>query len=264
MKLLFIGDIFARPGRRAIQELVPELRKELKLDAVFANGENARHGNGMTVDIYNELRAAGIDYFTGGDHSWGVREFLPSLTSADIYVLRPANYPKDVPGRGWAQISVGGTDVILLNLQGRVFMNPNIDNPFRAFDAVREIFPQIPIIVDFHAEATSEKNTFGHYVDGRAAAVLGTHTHVPTADERILPKGTAYISDVGMTGPMNGSIGASLDEVLPSYLSGMPFRLEPAPGPVQLNAVLLELQEGKAVSIQRIARQIDVNDEVTS
>lgn len=256
MKLLFIGDVFGQPGREAVKQLVPELRLQHQLDLVIANGENMHHGNGISFDNYQELRDAGVDWLTSGDHIWGVKEFVGELDNPSIQVLRPANYPAGVPGRGMAQITVGSETITLMNLQGRVFMNQAVDNAFLAFDKLFEEAKGF-IFVDYHAEATSEKNTFGHYVDGRAGAVVGTHTHVQTADERILPMGTAYITDVGMTGPMNGSIGANLDQVIPSFTKGMPFRLQPAEGSVQLNAVLVTIENGKAISIERISRVID-------
>lgn len=248
MKILFIGDIFGRSGRRAVKYFVPKLKKEESLDLVIANGENARHGNGFSLEIYDELKEAGIDWFTGGDHSFSNQNLFSIYN--DIQVLRPLNYP-DAPGRGLATFQVKGENVTIINIQGRVFMRQNVENPFseieRALSSAKGF-----VFVDLHAEATSEKNTFGHYVDGRVGAVVGTHTHVQTADERILPKGTAYISDVGMTGPMNGSIGASIKTTLPSFLEDKPFRLEPADGPAQFNGVIIETEGAKAKAIKRV------------
>lgn len=248
MKILFIGDIFGRAGRQAVKQFVPILRKKEQIDLVVANGENARHGDGLTLAIYEELKSAGVDWFTGGDHSFSNPELFSIYN--DIQVLRPLNYPA-APGKGMATFNVGNEEVTLINLQGRVFMGQSVENAFLQFDeAIREA--KGFILVDLHAEATSEKNTFGHYADGRAGAVLGTHTHVQTADERVLPKGTAYISDVGMTGPMNGSIGVSFENVLPSFTKGLPFRREPAEGAIQFNAVIIETDGQKAKSIKRI------------
>ena len=256
MKLLFIGDIFAQSGREAVKRFVPELRQELGLDLVIANAENAHNGNGISFDNYQEIRDAGIDWMTSGDHIWGVKEFVGQLDDPSIQVIRPANYPAGVAGRGVVEIQVGSEKLTLINLMGRVFMNPAVDNAFLAFDRIMESAKGF-VLVDYHAEATSEKNTFGHYVDGRAGAVVGTHTHVQTADERLLPKGTAYITDVGMTGPMDGSVGADLAQVTPSFTRGLPFRLVPAEGPTQLNAVVITVENSKATDIQRIRRVID-------
>lgn len=256
MKILFIGDIFAQPGRDAVKALLPTLKQEHAIDLVIANGENAHHGNGISFDNYQELRDAGIDWFTSGDHIWGVKEFTQELDNPAIQVLRPANYPAGVTGRGIVTINVGGEEVTIINLQGRSFMKQALDNPFLAFD---QLYMQANgfVFVDFHAETTSEKNSFGHYVDGRAGAVVGTHTHVQTADERILPKGTAYITDVGMTGPRDGSVGGDLGQILPSFTKGLPFRLQPAEGPMQLNAVIINVEQGKATEIRRLFHSID-------
>ncbi len=256
MKILFIGDVFGGPGRETVKQLVPELRLQYQLDLVIANGENAHHGNGISFDNYQDLRDAGVDWLTSGDHIWSVKEFVGMLDDSTIQVLRPANYPAGVPGRGIVQIQVGTETVTIMNLQGRVFMNQAVDNAFLAFDRLYQEAKGF-VFVDYHAEATSEKNTFGHYVDGRAGAVVGTHTHVQTADERILPKGTAYITDVGMTGPMNGSIGADLAQVTPSFTKGLPFRNQPAEGPTQLNAVIITVENGKAKSIERVFQIIE-------
>ncbi len=248
MKILFIGDIFGRAGRKAVKYFVPKLREEENLDLVIANGENARHGNGFSLEIYDELKGAGVDWFTGGDHSFSNQNLFSIYSEIDV--LRPLNYT-DAPGRGMVSLRLKNEDVTIINLQGNVFMRQAVANPFLEID---KILPSAKgfIFVDFHAEATSEKNTFGHYIDGRVGAVVGTHTHVQTADERILPKGTAYISDTGMTGPMNGSIGASIKTTLPSFLEDKPFKLEPADGPIQFNGVVIETSGAQARSIKRI------------
>lgn len=255
MKILFLGDIFGRPGRRIIRELLPALRTEYSLDVVIANGENAKHGRGPSLAIYEDLIASGIDYVTTGDHIWDETHFMTQLSRPDVKLLRPANYEEAV-GRGMTAVDVGGEPLTIINLLGQVFMWDTVANPFRTFD---RLFEQAEgfVLVDFHAEATSEKNTFGHYVDGRAGAVIGTHTHVQTSDERILPKGTAYISDAGMCGPLNGSIGADLTQVLPSFLHGYPFKLEPATGPIQLNGVVITVESGKATAIERVRRVLE-------
>lgn len=256
MKILFLGDISWRAGRRIVKEFVPKLREEFKLDAVIANGENAKHGKGMSLDVYEELTAAGVDCFTSGEHIWDDQDFIGHLNRTDIKVIRPANYPAGAPGRGVERLIVNNEILTIVNLQGRVFFNPNLDNPFATFD---KLLPTLEgfTLIDFHAEASSEKNTFAHYVDGRVGAIIGTHTHIQTADERILPKGTAYISDVGMCGPLNGSIGADLKYVTQSFTLALPFKLEPAPGPVQLNGAIVTVENSRAIKIERIQRFLD-------
>jgi metallophosphoesterase (TIGR00282 family) len=255
--LLFIGDIYGRAGRRAVHELLPSIAEEFDVDVVIANGENARHGDGIDQATYEELSGYGIQWFTTGNHVWASKEFMPLLDQPSIRVLRPMNYPAGTPGRGVAELEVNGEVLTIVNLQGKTFMNTNLENPFHVVDTVLERARGF-VFIDFHAEATSEKNTFGHYVDGRAGAVVGTHTHVQTADERILPKGTAYITDVGMTGPQNGSIGVAVEAVLPSFLRGMPPRTsEVATGPTQFNGVLIRYSGARATSIERVFRIID-------
>lgn len=255
--LLFIGDIYGRAGRRAVRELLPSLTEEFGVDVVIANGENARHGDGIDQATYEELSGYGIQWFTTGNHVWASKEFMPLLDQPSIRVLRPMNYPVGTPGRGIAELEVNGEVITIVNLQGKTFMNTNLENPFHVVDAVLERARGF-VFIDLHAEATSEKNTFGHYVDGRAGAVVGTHTHVQTADERLLPKGTAYITDVGMTGPQNGSIGVAVEAVLPSFLRGMPPRTsEVATGPVQFNAVVIRFSGGRPTSIERVFRVLE-------
>ena len=256
MKILFLGDIVARSGRRIVREFVPKLREEYGIDVVIANGENARHGRGISLETYQDLMASGVDYLTSGDHIWADQEFVGPLSQESTKVLRPANYPQGVPGRGMATINVNGEPLTIMNLQGQVFMHANLENPFHTFDA---LLPKAKgfIFVDFHAEATSEKNSMGHYLDGRAGAVVGTHTHVQTADERVLPGGTAYISDAGMCGPLNGSIGADFSGVMQSFLQALPFKYEPASGPAQLNGVLIETDGERAKSIERVQRFLE-------
>ncbi len=257
MRILFVGDVHGRPGRRAVARRVPSLRRELQVDFVVANAENSAGGVGLTPQTAAELFAAGVDALTGGNHTWAKREAYELLDS-DPRVVRPANYPPGVPGHGSAVLRRGGVALAVLNLQGRVFMDP-LDDPFRVaraeVDRLRELTPFV--LVDFHAEATSEKLALGYYLDGRVTAVVGTHTHVQTADERVLPGGTAYITDVGMTGPRDGVIGMDRDAILQRFLLQLPVRFEVAPGPVQFNAVLVEADSsGRATSIRRI-HQVD-------
>jgi metallophosphoesterase (TIGR00282 family) len=256
LRILMIGDVIGQPGRRAIKELVPGLRKEFAIDLVIANGENAAGGFGITLDTAYELLDSGVDILTSGNHIWDQKEIIPHMDEG-IPLLRPANYP-DAPGHGnWVQ-----DGVMVLNLMGRVFM-PALDCPFRTADAILKEAegPDRPrvVVVDFHAEATSEKQGLGWYLNGRVSAVLGTHTHVGTVDARILPKGTAYLTDVGMTGPVNSVIGSGVEAVLDRFLTGMPQRLPVASGPVMMNSVLLDIDQdtGKALTIQRIDRMVD-------
>ena len=253
MNLLMIGDVMGRPGRRAVAALLPDLRQELALDLVVANGENLAAGRGLTEATAQELFDAGVDVITSGNHVWDQKEIIPVLDQ-EVAMLRPLNYPPGAPGRGL----LTQKGITVLNLQGRTFM-PDIDCPFRAADAALGELPQDAIVfVDMHAEATSEKQAMGRYLDGRVAAVVGTHTHVPTADARILPGGTAFVTDVGMAGPQESIIGNEIDSVIERFLTGMPTRLpvaEKSPT-VQLNAVLVEIDETtrRANSIARIDR----------
>jgi metallophosphoesterase (TIGR00282 family) len=254
VRILFVGDVHGKPGRRIVAERLPGLRRAYGVDAVIANGENAAGGAGLTASVAAELFAAGVDAITGGNHIWQNREAYDLLDS-DPRVLRPANYPPGVPGRGAAVITApGGATVGVLNLQGRVFMM-SIDDPFRVGREQAALLRRSApvVVVDFHAEATSEKVAMGWYLDGAVSAVIGTHTHVQTADERILPGGTAYISDAGMTGPRDGIIGMAREAILDRFLTQLPVRFEVAPGPVQLNAVLLAVDaDGRATAIERV------------
>jgi len=260
MKILFIGDIFGHPGRRIVKELLPTLVGEYDPDLVLANGENAAAGFGITPPLVEELLDVGIAVLTSGNHIWDKKEIYTYLNEhADGRLLRPANYPPGAPGHGvYLGKTRSGFDYAVLNLQGRIFMNP-IDCPFRTADAeLARIPPQVKVrIVDIHAEATSEKISMGWYLDGRVTAVLGTHTHIPTADETILPNGAAYVTDLGMTGPYDSVIGIDKQPVIQKFLNQLPTRFEVAKGDVRLHAVLIEAdpQTGHALSIQRIMRK---------
>lgn len=255
MRILMVGDVIGRPGRRAVQALVPGLRQEYRLDLVIANGENAAGGVGLTRETADELLGAGVDVLTSGNHIWDHKEILPTLDS-DLAILRPLNYPPGVPGRGY--LIKGGA--LVVNLVGRTFMG-SFDCPFRAMDQVLEehAASHPVIIIDFHGEATSEKVALGWYLDGRVSAVLGTHTHVGTIDARLLPKGTAYITDVGMTGPLDSVIGDDTEAVIRRFLTQLPHRLSVGKGGVIFNSVLIEVEEstGRARSISRIDKEID-------
>ncbi len=261
MRILFIGDIFGRPGRTIVREHLADQVAQRKLDLVVANAENAAAGFGLTPPMAEELLGLGIDVLTSGNHVWDKKEIIEYMRSADgdatsaaRRVLRPANYPAGTPGSGFYQGKTrSGVEFAVLNLQGRVFMVDN-DDPFRTADRLLKDVRAKVVVVDMHAEATSEKISMGWYLDGRVTAVVGTHTHVPTADERLLPQGTAYITDVGMTGPYDGVIGVEKQQVLDRFLTNMPARFEPARGDVRLCGVLIECDEstGKALSIERL------------
>lgn len=259
-RILFIGDVFGQPGRRILKQTLPDLVEEYAPDLVLANGENAAGGFGITPALVEELLAMGIAVLTSGNHIWDKKEILPYLADhADGRLLRPANYPGPSPGHG---LYVGSTrseiNYAVINLQGRIFMPP-IDCPFQTVDKLLEqIGDEVQIrIVDMHAEATSEKLALGWYLDGRVTAVVGTHTHVPTADETVLPRGTAYITDLGMTGPYDSVIGVEKRAVIEKFLSQVPARFDVAKGDVRLSAVLIEAnpENGRALSIQRIVRR---------
>ena len=254
MRVLVIGDIVGRPGRRAVSALLRPLRDELSLDVVIANGENAAAGRGLTISTAKEIFAVGADVITSGNHIWDQKDIIPFL-DGEAPVLRPANYPPGVPGRGIVCFG----DLVVMNLMGRTFMY-EIDDPFRVADRLLEgVREGAPIVVDMHAEATSEKIAMGWYLDGRVSAVVGTHTHVPTADLRLLPKGAAYVSDVGMCGPRDSVIGVEIEPVIKKFLTGMPARFTVAEGSrsVQFNSVLIDIDDGtgKAQSIERVDRE---------
>lgn len=259
-RILFLGDIFGQPGRRIVKEKLPELAKEFNPDLVLANGENAAAGFGITPVLADELLNLGIAVLTSGNHIWDKKEIIPYLRSPEnTRLLRPANFPPSAPGRGlFVGRNSSGIQYAVLNLQGRVFMS-SLDCPFRAADALLAgIPPEVKIrIVDVHAEATSEKIALGWYLDGRVTAVVGTHTHVPTADEAVLPNGAAYITDLGMSGPYDGVIGVDKESVIRKFLDQMPARFDVAKGDARLLGVLIEADPstGHAVSIQRIMRQ---------
>ncbi|MFZ0480116.1 MAG: TIGR00282 family metallophosphoesterase [Terriglobales bacterium] len=260
MKIFFIGDIFGRPGRTIVKDRLPELRKQHSPDLVIANCENAAAGFGITPALAEELFDLGIDVMTTGNHIWDKREIIDYFQMADgnphspaRRLLRPANYPANLPGWGVYEGKKNGVAYAVINLQGRVFMGSS-DDPYRYADSLLEKIKAKVIFVDLHAEATSEKIAFGWYVDGRVTAVVGTHTHIPTADETILTKGTAYITDVGMTGPYDSVIGVKKELVIERFLSGMPARFEAATGDVRLCAVVVECddQTGRAQKIERL------------
>ncbi len=256
-----IGDVIGKTGRVALEHTLPALRDERHLDLVTANGENLAGGMGLTASTAAALYEAGVDVITSGNHIWDKREIYPEL-DRDERILRPLNYGTDgVPGRGWGVFHAGGTDVAVINAQGRTYM-AQIENPFTMLDELLDQGAvELPAVrvVDFHCELTSEKNAFGVYLDGRVSAVCGTHTHVATADERILPRRTAYITDIGMTGAAYSVIGFDPATVLPRFINALPTRFEVAGGPVVFNAVQIDIDcaTGAATAIERITRMVD-------
>lgn len=254
MRLLFLGDIVGSCGREAVVRTVPKLRKELALDYVVANGENCTNGRGLIPRHADELFDCGIDIITGGNHTFQSRELYPYLESTSG-ITRPHNYPRGAPGTGIAQVG----DLVVLNLIGRVFMGADYDDPFRAADeALATISGNRFVLVDLHAEATSEKQALGWYLDGRVSAVVGTHTHVPTADHRLLPHGTAFCSDAGMCGARDSVIGDDVQSVISRFLTQLPTRLPPAEGIAVLNGLLIEADDTtkRAISIERCDRVV--------
>ena len=267
MNILFIGDIVGEPGRLAVQQLLPDLRRELALDFVIANGENAAGGNGITPAIASELFAFGVDVLTSGDHLWDQKEVI-HLLEKERRFLRPMNYPDGTPGFGLGLYPVPDavsrfgreTHVGVLNVQGRTFMQPALNDPFSAAQAgVRQLLQQTRVVfVDFHAEASSEKMAMGRHLDGQASAVVGTHTHVQTADEQIFQGGTAFLTDAGFTGPHESVLGRKIQPVIQRFLTAMPQRFEVAREGVKLLGVCVsvDVQSGHATAIQRISKAL--------
>lgn len=256
MRILILGDVVGRPGRRAITEMVRPFVKQEQVDLVIANAENAAGGMGVDIKSAEELFSAGIQVLTSGNHIWKKKEIYPYLNDQER-LIRPANYPDGAPGRGWCEWRQdSGLRALVINVQGRVFMPNHVNDPFRCVDELlRRHGRHSPVvIVDMHAEATSEKNAMGWYLDGRVSAVYGTHTHIQTADERILPGGTAYITDLGMCGPLDSVIGIETQNVIDGFLSQLPRRFEVARENVVLQGILLDVDEeyGKARSVKRI------------
>jgi metallophosphoesterase (TIGR00282 family) len=259
VKILFIADIVGQPGRRAVKELVPKLREQLHLDFVVANGENAAGGSGITGKTAEEIFSAGVDIITSGDHLWDQKE-VTELLEGEPRFLRPLNYPAGTPGQGSTLVTVQGQAQLgIINLQGRTFLQP-LENPFYAVRAEAERLRQRTpaIFIDFHAEATSEKVALARMLDGRVSAVIGTHTHVQTADEQIFPGGTAFLCDAGFTGPHESVIGREIEPIIQRFLTNMPQKFEVAKGRVLLQGVLVEIddQTGCALRIERISQPL--------
>lgn len=260
IKILFIADIVGRAGRKTIKQILPDLREEDGIDFVLANGENMTSGHGMTKGTMEELLESGIDFFTTGNHIWKKPEFFSELGKKETPVIRPANYPEDSPGEGYKIVKTKFGKFLIINLLGREGINSNVESPFKVIDEIlKKAKGKYTLsLVDFHAEVTSEKVAMGLYLDGKVNMVVGTHTHVPTADTRILKKGTAYVSDVGMTGPIDSVLGVKSDIIIELFSTGIPqkFELE-ANGPFAFNSVLVELEKsGKVLKIERLDREI--------
>jgi len=255
IKILFIGDIVGRPGRRTVREVLPVLKDEESLDFVIANGENLAAGKGMTYDTYQEMIDAGVDYFTSGNHIWNNKEIIEHLDDERVKIIRPINYPEGSPGRGVGRVS---DEVVVINAQGRVFMKDDVDDPFTTILNVVTKNKDKIILVDIHAEATSEKVALGYYLDGKVSAVLGTHTHVQTSDEKILEKGTGYITDVGMTGPEDSVLGVKKDIIIEKFLTQLPASHKVASGDTIFDAVVLTINKKtkKCTKIKRISKTI--------
>jgi len=260
LRMMFLGDVVGEPGRRAVIDLVPELKKEYELDFVVVNGENAAGGRGITPKISIDLLRAGIAVITTGDHIWDQKEVF-NYIDTEPRLLRPINYPEDTPGQGGVVLETAKGKVGVINVQGRTFMLPSLENPFRALDAaVAKMREETSVIfVDVHAETTSEKISVGRFLDGRVSAVIGTHTHVQTGDERVFPGGTAFLCDAGMCGPTESVLGREIEPILSRFITNLPATFPVAKGPVALNGAIIDIDEttGKALGIQRFTRVVE-------
>ncbi|MDD4801593.1 MAG: TIGR00282 family metallophosphoesterase [Syntrophomonas sp.] len=259
MNILFIGDIVGRPGRSVIRKLLPQLQKQYDISFTIANAENAAGGRGLTKDVKDELLACGIDVLTMGNHVWDNKSIF-SFIDDEPRLIRPANYPGDCPGQGYHIYKAGfNKKIAVINASGRIYLPP-LDCPFKTVSDILEDLQDKTdyIIIDFHAEATSEKLAFGYYFDGKVSAIVGTHTHIQTADERIMPQGTAYITDLGMTGPVYSILGMEKEPIIQKFLNGRPARFEVATGSAQIQGVVLKFSENdKALAIDRFSYVLD-------
>lgn len=263
MNILIFGDVIGKPGRLALEKIIPELKKEYKADFIIANGENLAHGNSVTELTIREITEAGVNFLTTGDHIWDRKNVGELLDNSKINLLRPANYPEGSQGPEYKIVKAGETNIAVINLLGRVFMKGSLDCPFRKLDKIlNEIFGQAKIvIVDIHAEATSEKKALGYYANGRVSIVFGTHTHIPTNDAEILSQKTAYITDVGMTGPKESVIGVDKDNSIRHFLTQLPFEYKIAEQEeVEVNAICVKIDEatGKAIKIEQIRKIVKI------
>lgn len=263
MKILYIGDIVAKIGRRAVAQVLPELKNEKQIDFVIAQSENMSTGNGLTIKAVNEMREAGVDFFSGGNHSFRKKEFNPYFEDSSIPVIRPANYPSKAPGRGWAIADTPFGKVLVINVMGQTFNGPQFDHPLKTIDVILEDTKDEKLaatIIDFHGDLTSEKVAIGFYYDGKVSGVVGSHIHVSTADAKVLPGGTAHITDTGMTGPIDSVLGVKKEIIIQRWLDQLPAQHDwPTTGTVQFSSVLIDVDKsGRAKSIE----QILINTEV--
>lgn len=257
LKILFLADIVGRTGRQAAAKFIAEQKAQLAPDLIIANGENLAHGKGVSTSTLQEMREAGVDYFTSGNHIWDKNEVFDLIDNPDSHLIRPANYPVETPGRGYVVITIKDKKILLINLLGRVFVKEDAECPFKTADKILAQFKNEKIdaiVVDFHAEATSEKRALGFYLDGQVSAVIGTHTHVPTCDQQILEKGTAYVSDAGMIGARDSVLGIEKENIIKTFLTQIPLPHQlPEHGVCVVNSLLLEINphDIKAKSLQR-------------
>lgn len=249
MKILFIGDIYGEPGREILKNEITNLKNQYKPNLIIVNGENAAHGRGITKKIYKEFMEMGIQMITMGNHTFSNRELISFIDDETINIVRPCNYYETL-GVGYKVINYNGKKVLIINALARTYMNLSLENPFLVVEKILNKVEHDYSFIDFHGEATSEKIAFGHYFDGKVDAIVGTHTHIPTADERILPKGTLYITDVGMTGPLNGIIGVDKNIIIARFINGLSDRNQVADGPRWLNGVIIDLTNKKIERIQ--------------
>lgn len=264
MKILYIGDIVAKIGRRAVSQVLPDLKIEKQTDFVIAQSENMSTGNGITPKSIREMQDAGVDFFTGGNHSFKKREGVELMSDPKSNIIRPANYPGNTPGRGWQIAETPFGNILVINVLGQTFNGPQLDHPLKAIDGILEETKDEKLsaaIVDFHGDLSSEKVAIGFYLDGKVSGVVGSHIHVSTADARVLPGGTAHISDVGMTGPIDSVLGVKKEIIIERWLNQLPNKFDwPTTGIVQFSSVLIDVgKDGKAKSIEQILRQVDVN-----
>ena len=262
MKILFFGVIVGRPGRDAIAKVIPIFKKQYSPDIIGANVENLAHGHGISKETLNDITESGVEFFTSGNHIWEGKDSKDLLGKKNIPLVRPANYPPKAPGRGFHVMQVGTKRLLIINLMGRVFMRSQIDCPLRKADEILEQYEDEgvdAVFVDFHAETTSEKRVLGFYLDGRVSCMVGTHTHVPTADEQVLPQGTGYITDVGMCGVQQSSLGVDKDIMIEEMLTQVPQKKQIAEGEVEIGAVLFDLgRDGKCKKVKRIREMVGV------
>ena len=264
MRILYIGDIIAKIGRRAVAQVLPDLKSEKKIDFVIAQSENMSTGNGLTPKSVAEMREAGVDFFTGGNHSFKKREGVELMMDPKNSVIRPANYPGDAPGRGWQIAETPFGNILVINVLGQTFNGPQLDHPLKVIDAILEENKDeklVATIIDFHGDLTSEKVGVGFYYDGKVSAVVGSHIHVATADAKVLHGGTAHITDTGMTGPLDSILGVKKEIILEKWLNQLPNKFDwPTTGIVQFSSVLVDVDKnGKANSIEQVLRQVEVN-----